>query len=147
VQNTRSTRPCSSTTTVRLISQRATHEYVGAGTSCLYAALILTTGKVIWSMHAQQAFEFKIPADLDREVPADLDLHVVLDNACTHKTPAIDALADANSRSVLRFTRPVVPGSTSSNAGSGNWPPRNCNAAPTTASANSTKTSAAGSGP
>lgn len=58
-----------------------------AGTSSLYAALDLTTGKVIGSMHAQhRAIEFnKFLTTLDREVPADLDVHVVLDNACTHK--------------------------------------------------------------
>ena len=40
--------------------QRATHDYIAAGTSSLYAALDLATGKVIGSLHARhRAIEFK----------------------------------------------------------------------------------------
>ena len=31
----------------------------------------------------------QVSAQLDAEVPADLDVHLVLDNASTHKTPTI----------------------------------------------------------
>jgi transposase len=86
--------------------QRATHDYVRAGTSSLYAALNLTTGKVIGSLHARhRAIEFKkFLQTLDREVPAELDVHVVLDNASTHKTPAIKRWLAAHPRFVLHFT-------------------------------------------
>src|SRR5690242_12659203 len=86
--------------------QRASHDYVRAGTSSLYAALDLTTGKVIGSLHARhRAIEFKkFLTTLDREVPADLDVHVVLDNASTHKTPAIKRWLAAHPRFVLHFT-------------------------------------------
>jgi len=85
---------------------RASHDYVRAGTSSLYAALNLTTGKVISSLHARhRAIEFKkFLQTLDREVPADLDVHVVLDNASTHKTPAIKRWLTAHPRFVLHFT-------------------------------------------
>jgi transposase len=85
---------------------RASHDYVRAGTSSLYAALDLTTGKVIGSLHARhRAIEFKkFLTTLDREVPPDLDVHVVLDNASTHKTPLIKRWLAAHPRFVLHFT-------------------------------------------
>src|SRR4051794_19126070 len=86
--------------------QRASHDYVRAGTSNLYAALDLATGKVIGSLHQRhRAIEFKkFLMTLDREVPADLDVHVVLDNASTHKTPTIKRWLNAHPRFVLHFT-------------------------------------------
>jgi hypothetical protein len=52
---------------------RASHDYVRAGTSSLYAARNLSTGKVIGSPHARhRAIAFKkFLTTLDREVPAD----------------------------------------------------------------------------
>jgi transposase len=85
---------------------RASHDYVRAGTSSLFAALNLATGTVIGSLHARhRAIEFKkFLSTLDREVPADLDVHVILDNASTHKTPAIRRWLVAHPRFVLHFT-------------------------------------------
>jgi hypothetical protein len=64
---------------------RASHDYVRHGTSSLYAALDLTTGKVIGSLRARhRATEFSaFLRKIDAEVPADLDVHLVLDNAST----------------------------------------------------------------
>jgi transposase len=86
--------------------ERATHDDKRAGTSSLYAALDLTTGKVIGRLHSRhRAIEFKhFLRTLDREVPADLDVHVVLDNSSTHKTPAIQRWLAAHPRFVLHFT-------------------------------------------
>jgi transposase len=86
--------------------ERATHDYKRAGTSSLYAALDITTGQVIGSLHARhRAIEFKkFLQTLDREVPADLDVHVILDNSSTHKTPAIRKWLLAHPRFVLHFT-------------------------------------------
>jgi transposase len=85
---------------------RASHDYVRAGTSSLYAALDLTTGKVISSLHARhRAIEFKkFLTTLDQHVPAHLDVHLVLDNASTHKTPAIKRWLAGHPRFVLHFT-------------------------------------------
>src|SRR3954453_7161641 len=71
--------------------ERATHDYKRSGTSSLYAALNLTTGKVLGALHSRhRAIEFKqFLRAIDREVPDDLAVHVVLDNSSTHKTPAI----------------------------------------------------------
>ena len=77
------------------VPERATHDYKRAGTSSLYAALDITSGKVIGRLHSRhRAIEFKqFLQTLDREVPAELDVHVVLDNSRTHKTPAIQKMA------------------------------------------------------
>jgi transposase len=86
--------------------ERATHDYKRSGTSSLYAALDLATGKVIGALHSRhRAVEFKrFLATLDREVPAEFAVHLVLDNSSTHKTPAIRNWLAAHPRFVLHFT-------------------------------------------
>jgi transposase len=88
------------------VPQRATHDYKRAGTSSLYAALDITSGKVIGRLHSRhRAIEFKqFLQTLDREVPTDLAVHLVLDNSSTHKTPAIQRWLTAHPRFVLHFT-------------------------------------------
>ena len=85
---------------------RASHDYVRNGTSSLYAALDIATGKVIGSLHNRhRAVEFgKFLRTIDTQVPDDLDIHLVLDNASTHKTPAIKRWLAAHPRFVLHFT-------------------------------------------
>jgi transposase len=53
------------------VPQRATHDYKRHGTSSLYAALDITTGQVIGSLHARhRAIEFKkFLTTIDREAP------------------------------------------------------------------------------
>jgi transposase len=86
--------------------QRATHDYKRSGTSSLYAALDITTGKVIGALHSRhRAIEFKrFLQTIDRAVPEDLDVHLVLDNSSTHKTPAIQRWLTAHPRFYLHFT-------------------------------------------
>jgi transposase len=86
--------------------QRATHDYKRHGTSSLYAALDITTGKVIGRLHSRhRAIEFKkFLATIDAEVPDHLEVHLVLDNSSTHKTPAIKKWLLAHPRLVLHFT-------------------------------------------
>ena len=86
--------------------QRATHDDQRSGTSSLYAALNLTTGKVIGALHARhRAIEFKkLLQTIDRDVPTELDVHLVLDNSSTHKTPAIHHWLAAHPRFHLHFT-------------------------------------------
>jgi transposase len=88
------------------VPERATHDYRRAGTSSLYAALDLTTGKVIGRLHSRhRAIEFKqFLQTIDREVPDDLAVHIVLDNSSTHKTPAIQKWLLAHPRFQLHFT-------------------------------------------
>jgi len=86
--------------------QRASHDYKRFGTSSLYAALDIASGRVIGSLHARhRAIEFKkFLQRLDHEVPAELEIHLILDNASTHKTPAIKTWLVAHPRFVLHFT-------------------------------------------
>jgi transposase len=88
------------------VPERASHDYRRAGTSSLYAALDLTTGKVIGRLHARhRAIEFKkFLQTIDREVPTELEVHLVLDNSSTHKTPAIKRWLSAHPRFVVHFT-------------------------------------------
>jgi transposase len=88
------------------VPERATHDYKRAGTSSLYAALDITTGQVIGSLHARhRAIEFKkFLQTIDREVPDELHVHLILDNASTHKTPAIKKWLTAHPRFVVHFT-------------------------------------------
>jgi transposase len=88
------------------VPARATHDYKRHGTSSLFAALNMTTGKVIESLHSRhRAIEFKkFLQKIDDEVPADLDVHLVLDNYSTHKTPAIKRWLAAHPRFHLHFT-------------------------------------------
>jgi len=88
------------------VPERATHDYKRHGTSSLYAALDLSTGKVIGALHSRhRAIEFKqFLNTIEREVPDDLDVHIVLDNSSTHKTPAIKRWLLAHPRFQLHFT-------------------------------------------
>jgi transposase len=88
------------------VAERRTHDYKRNGTTSLYAALDITTGQVISALHQRhRAVEFKkFLVRLDQEVPTDLDVHVILDNASTHKTPVIKRWLLAHPRFVLHFT-------------------------------------------
>jgi transposase len=72
-------------------AERRTHDYKRHGTTSLFAALDVATGKVIGELHRRhRAIEFKKFLDtVDAAVPPELDVHLVLDNLSTHKTPAI----------------------------------------------------------
>ena len=86
--------------------ERATHDYKRSGTSSLYAALDISTGKVI-SLAARPPPRRRVqevPGTIDHEVPAELDVHLILDNSSTHKTPTIQRWLAAHPRFVLHFT-------------------------------------------
>ncbi|ACY21635.1 putative transposase [Gordonia bronchialis DSM 43247] len=86
--------------------QRASHDYVRNGTSSLYAALDIASGKVIGSLHSRhRATEFiGFLRKIDAEVPDELDVHLVMDNASTHKTPAVKRWLTSHPRFVVHFT-------------------------------------------
>jgi transposase len=86
--------------------QRASHDYVRNGTLSLYAALDIASGKVIGSLHSRdRATEFiAFLRKIDAEVPADLDVHLVMDNASTHKTPAVKRWLTSHPGFVIHFT-------------------------------------------
>jgi transposase len=86
--------------------QRATHDYERNGTSSLYAALNIQSGEVIGSLHQRhRALEFlKFLKTIDQNVPTDLDVHLVLDNASSHKTPNVKRWLHQHPRFHLHFT-------------------------------------------
>jgi transposase len=86
--------------------ERHTHDYVRHGTTDLFAALDVASGKVIGACKGRhRAAEFRAFLDLiDRSVPPDLDLHLVLDNAATHKAPSIRRWLAKRPRYHLHFT-------------------------------------------
>lgn len=74
-------------------AERRSHDYQRHGTTSLFAALDVATGRVIGRCYPRhRAREFlKFLRIIDAEVPRDLDVHLVMDNYATHKTPAIRA--------------------------------------------------------
>jgi transposase len=86
--------------------ERRTHDYRRFGTTNLYAALDVASGKVITDLTARhRAAEFQRFLNLiNREVPAELDVHVIVDNYSTHKTPAIQRWLIRHPRFTLHFT-------------------------------------------
>jgi transposase len=85
--------------------ERRSHDSVRHATVGLFAALSLTSGKVIGSLHARhRASEFKKFLErIDTEVPAEFEVHLVLDNYRTHKTPAIHRWLVRHPRFHLHF--------------------------------------------
>src|SRR5712672_1026088 len=82
-----------------------THDYKRNGTTTLFAALDVATGRVIgqcMKRHRHQEW-LKFLRLIDHQTPADLDLHVV-DNYATHKTPAVKRWLKAHPRFHLHFT-------------------------------------------
>jgi transposase len=86
--------------------ERRTHDYKRHGVTDLFAALNVATGQVLHQTRPKhRAIEFRQFLDtIDANVPDVLAVHVVLDNASTHKTPAIHKWLLAHPRS--RSTSP-----------------------------------------
>lgn len=86
--------------------ERRTHDYVRHGTTDLFAALDVRTGKVIGACRQRhRTQEFRAFLDLiEASVPSDLDIHLVLDNASTHKAPPIHRWLAKRPRYHLHFT-------------------------------------------
>jgi len=88
------------------IPERRTHDYVRHGTTTLFAALDLATGKVIGELHRRhRGKEFlTFLRTIDTNVPATLDVHLVMDNYGTHKTPAVRGWLARHPRFKVHFT-------------------------------------------
>ena len=71
--------------------ERRAHDYIRHGTTSLFAALDVATGRVIGKCYPRhRASEFRRFLDeIEKAVPDDLDVHLVMDNYATHKTPLI----------------------------------------------------------
>jgi transposase len=86
--------------------ERRTHDYIRHGTTSLFAALDVATGKIIGQCHRRhRAREFRRFLDaIEAAVPAELEIHLVLDNYATHKTPLIRRWLAKRPRFHLHFT-------------------------------------------
>jgi transposase len=86
--------------------ERRTHDYVRHGTTSLFAALNVKSGKVIAEHHRRhRGIEFRKFLDtIDNNVPQELEVHLVLDNYGTHKTPLIQRWLLRHPRFHLHFT-------------------------------------------
>ena len=72
---------------------RRSHDYKRHGTTSLFAALDIATGRVIGQCFPRhRAAEFrKFLDEIEANVPKELEVHLVMDNYATHKTPLIRA--------------------------------------------------------
>src|SRR5271154_1529268 len=87
-------------------AERRSHDYKRHGTTSLFAALDVKTGKVIGECHRRhRSTEFRKFLDtIDQRVPASLDIHLILDNYGTHKTAAIRSWLAKRPRFHVHFT-------------------------------------------
>ena len=86
--------------------QGYTHDYIRHGTTTLFAALDIATGRVIAQCkkrHRHQDFLAFLRL-IDREVPAALDIHLVVDNYATHRHAKVKAWLAKRLRYHLHFT-------------------------------------------
>jgi transposase len=88
------------------LPERRTHDYSRHGTTTLFAALNIATGKVIGELHrrhrSQEFLQFL--RTIDEAVPKRLEVHLVMDNYGTHKTPTVKRWLARNPRFHVHFT-------------------------------------------
>ena len=87
------------------IPEKATHDYVRHGTTTLFAALEVATGKVTdacYPRHRHEEF-LRFLRQVAKAYPRQ-QLHIVCDNYATHKHPDVQAWLSKNPRITLHFT-------------------------------------------
>ncbi len=87
------------------VPEKQTHDYVRHGTTTLFAALEVATGKVIdacYPRHRNEEF-LSFLKQVAKAYPRK-QLHIVVDNYATHKHPNIQKWLTKNTRVTLHFT-------------------------------------------
>jgi transposase len=87
------------------IPEKQTHDYLRHGTTTLFAALEVATGKVTdacYPRHRHQEF-LRFLKQVAKAYPR-RELHIVLDNYGTHKHPTVRAWLERHPRITLHFT-------------------------------------------
>lgn len=87
------------------LPEKATHDYVRHGTTTLFAALEVATGKVVdacYPRHRHTEF-LKFLKQVAKAYPR-VKLHIVCDNYATHKHPTVQAWLTKNPRITMHFT-------------------------------------------
>lgn len=87
------------------LPERQTHDYKRHGTTTLFAAFNIMTGKVIGScLPRHRGKEFvKFLNQLEKEVPVDLDVHIILANYSTHKSALVNTWLKPKKRRRFHF--------------------------------------------
>jgi len=83
-----------------------THDYIRHGTTTLFAALDIATGKIIGRCkrrHRHQEF-LQFLRHIDANVPKSLDIHLVVDNYATHKHAKVKRWFAARPRYHIHYT-------------------------------------------
>ncbi len=87
------------------LPEKATHDYIRHGTTSLFAALEVATGKVTDACYQRHTHvEFLTFLQLVAKTYPRVKLHVVADNYATHKHPAVKAWLAKNPRITMHFT-------------------------------------------
>lgn len=86
--------------------ERRTHDYSRHGTTSLFAALDVKTGRVLGECHQRhRSIEFRRFLDqVDAATPSKYDIHIIMDNYSTHKTPLIHRWLSRHPRYHIHFT-------------------------------------------
>ncbi len=92
--------------TVPTHPERRTATYIRNGTTSLFAALDIATGRVIGKTYRRhRTSEFcKFLNEIDKAVPEELDIHLVMDNYATHKTEEVKRWLLRHPRYHVHFT-------------------------------------------
>ena len=93
------------------VPERRTHDYSRHGTTALFAALNIATGKVIGELHRRHRSRglLQFLRTIEETVPKKLDVHLVMDNYGTHKTPTVKRWPARNPRFHVHFTPISAP--------------------------------------
>ena len=87
------------------LPEKATHDYVRHGTTSLFAALEVATGKVTDACYDRHTnVEFLDFLKLVAKTYPRVNLHVVADNYATHKHPTVKAWLANNPRITMHYT-------------------------------------------
>jgi len=87
------------------IPERQTHDYKRHGTTTLFAAMNILNGKVIGAClprHRSREF-LRFLRQLEAQAPADLQIHLIVDNASTHKSAEVKRWLASKKRSRFHF--------------------------------------------
>ena len=88
------------------IPARQTHDYIRHGTTSLFAALNVATGKIIGRCHRRHRHQelLQFLTHVDATLPPEGEVHVVMDNYGTHKVPKVARWFARHPRYHVHFT-------------------------------------------
>lgn len=88
--------------------ERHTHDYARNGTTSLFAALNVATGKIIGKCHQQHRHQefIKFLELIEKSIPEQpgVEIHLIMDNYATHKTPRVKRWFARHPRYHVHFT-------------------------------------------